>query len=90
MCIFGSTEPQSESNFPFLYIIRFWTYWSLEARPPLVGEMDMCAHWLFCTKHNAQTLLFEQFFNIFSNFDSSQPENESTFQSQYTLIFETY
>ncbi len=32
MRIFGSVKPQSESNFPFLYIIRFKTYWSLE--PP--------------------------------------------------------
>ncbi len=32
MRIFGNVEPQNESNFPFLYIIRFQTYWSLE--PP--------------------------------------------------------
>ncbi len=32
MRIFGSFEPQSESNFLFLYIIRFQIYWSLE--PP--------------------------------------------------------
>ncbi len=32
MRIFGSVESQSETNFPFLYIIRFLTYGSLE--PP--------------------------------------------------------
>ncbi len=26
MCMFGTIEPQSESNFPFLYITRFQTY----------------------------------------------------------------
>ncbi len=31
MHIFGSVESQSESNFPFLYIIRFQTYWSFES-----------------------------------------------------------
>ncbi len=30
MRIFGSVDPKSESNFPFLYIIRFQIYWSLE------------------------------------------------------------
>ncbi len=43
--------------------------------PPLVREIDMCAHWLFWTKCNAQILLFEQFSNIISNFGSVQPEN---------------
>ncbi len=35
MRIFGSIEPQSEFNLPFLYIKRFWTYWSWQAGPPL-------------------------------------------------------
>ncbi len=50
MRIFGSVEPQSESNFPFLYIIRFQTYWSLEPLAPLQRKIDICARGLFGTK----------------------------------------
>ncbi len=32
-------------------------------RAPLLREIDMSAHWLFCTKCNSQ-LLFEHFLNI--------------------------
>ncbi len=31
---------------------------------PLLGEMGMCAYWLFCMKFNSQQLLFAQFFDI--------------------------
>ncbi len=34
------------------------------------------SHWLFCTKFNSQQLLFEQFFDIISNFGSIQVESE--------------
>ncbi len=57
---------------------------------PLVGEIDICAHGLFCTKLNSTQLLFEQFFYIIGNLCSVQPENESTFPFQYNIIFETY
>ncbi len=55
-----------------------------------MGEIYTCAHGLFCTKFNSKQLLFEQFFDIISNFASIQPENESTFPFQYNKIFETY
>ncbi len=43
MHIFGSVEPQSESNFPFLYIIRFQIYWSLELPSSTCGgDRHMC------------------------------------------------
>ncbi len=44
MCIFGSVAPQGESNFPFLYIIRFKTYGSLKPPTPIVREIDMCTY----------------------------------------------
>ncbi len=47
----------------------------------------MCAHWLFCTKFNAQQLLFELFSDIIGNFDSVEPKIESTFLFQYNIIF---
>ncbi len=50
----------------------------------------MCAHSLFCTKFNSQQLLFEQFFDIISNFNNVQQENEFTFPFQHNIIFETY
>ncbi len=62
MRIFGIVEPQSESNFPFLYIIIFQIYWSLESLAPLVGEIDICAREVFCTKFNSEELLLEAFF----------------------------
>ncbi len=40
-------EPQRESNFPFLYIIRFQTYWSLEFPYSIPGgDKHMCS-WTF-------------------------------------------
>ncbi len=56
----------------------------------LLGEVDICAYWLFLTKFNSEQLLFEQFFDIIGNFDRVQPESESTFLFQYNIIFETY
>ncbi len=85
MRIFGSVEPQSESNFPFLYKIQNILIFG-DPYLHSLREIDMCAQWLFCTKCNAQILLFEQFFNIISNFGSVRPENESTFPSQYNII----
>ncbi len=35
---------------------------------PLLGEIEMCVHWLFCMKFNSQQLLFEQFFDLTCNF----------------------
>ncbi len=37
MRIFGSVDPYIECILPFLYIIKFQTYWSLEPLAPLVG-----------------------------------------------------
>ncbi len=54
-----------------------------------MGEIDICAHRLFCTNFNFKQLLFEKLFDIIGYFGSIQPENESTFAFQYNLIFET-
>ncbi len=35
---------------------------------PLPGELEMCVYRLLCMKFNSKELLFEQFFNIISNF----------------------
>ncbi len=63
--IFGSIEPQTESSFPFLYIIIFQRIMqSFEPPSSTLREVDMCAHSLFCTEFNAEQLLFEVFPHI--------------------------
>ncbi len=66
MRIFGSVELQSESNFPFLYIIKFQTYWFSGSLAPLMGEIDIRARGLFYMKFNSEQLLFEDFFKHFN------------------------
>ncbi len=46
---------------------------------PLLRDIGMCAHQLFCTKFNAQQLLFELFSDIIWILSSVQPENVSSF-----------
>ncbi len=79
--IFGITEPQSESNFPFLYIIKFWTLVLIFLSPLalLMGEIDLCAHGLFCTKFNFEQLLLEAFFDMMRIFGSGESQSESNF-----------
>ncbi len=40
---------------------------------PLLGEIDVCTHWFFCTEFNAQQLLREAFLDIIHIFDSIEP-----------------
>ncbi len=87
MCTFNSIEPQSESNFPFLYTKRFQTYWPLEHVAPLVGEIDICTRGLFCTKFNSKQLLFEDFFDVMCIFGSIEPQIECNLPFQYNIIF---
>ncbi len=61
MHIFGSVDHQSESTFPFFYIIIFQKWISFEPLAPLCGEIDICARRLFCTKLNYKQLLLETF-----------------------------
>ncbi len=42
MRIFGSVKPQSESNFPFLYIKDFKHTDLWRPLAPLLGEIDLC------------------------------------------------
>ncbi len=55
--IFSNAEPQSESNFPFLYIIRLQTHIDLwNTLAPLRGEIDICALALFRMKFSSEQL----------------------------------
>ncbi len=38
-----------------------------------LGEIDVCAHWLFCKEFNTQQLLFETFLDIIHIFGSVEP-----------------
>ncbi len=42
MCMFGSVEPQSESYFPFLCVMKFQTYWFWRPLAPFIEELDIC------------------------------------------------
>ncbi len=66
MRIFGSFEYQTESTFPFLYIIIFQRWQSFEPPNSTPREIDKCAHSLFCTEFNAEQLLFEVFPHIWT------------------------
>ncbi len=83
--------PRSEAGvFSISVHFKFQKYKSLEPQAPLVGEIDIYIHGLFCTKFNSKQLLFEQFFDIIGNFGSIQSGKESIFLFQYNIIFETY
>ncbi len=76
MRIFGSVVPQSESTFPFFYII-IWV--SFEAPScTLEGDRHMRSR-PFRTKFNSEQHLFEPFFDAMRIFGSIEPQNESTF-----------
>ncbi len=74
--IFCSVQPWSEYNLPLLYII-FQPYQSFETRSSTLGEIDMCAHWLFYGELHSKKLLLEPFFYKISIFCSIQPWNEN-------------
>ncbi len=74
MCIFGSIQPKSECNFPFLYNLIFKPYYHLSRPlPPLWEKIDIYPHRLFCPKFDAENLLFEVYFGILCIFSSVQP-----------------
>ncbi len=88
MCIFGSVEPETESTFPFLYIIIFQKW---ESSSPLIEfrtKPPSCA--LGGDKHTpSQTFLYESqwrtklfkycFFHAMRIFGSIEPQTESIF-----------
>ncbi len=71
--------------FPILIQCKIWNISIFQARSS-APEVDMCTHWLFCTKFNSEQILFEQFFNIIVNFGCVQPESDSTFLFQCIII----
>ncbi len=79
MRIFGSVEPQTESIYPFLYIIIFQRWVSLEPPSFTLGEINICARGLFCMKLNFEQLLFEAFFDALHIFGGVEPQTEFTF-----------
>ncbi len=53
---------------PLNYIsIMANVWWPLS---PLLGDIKVCIHWVFCTKFNFRQLLFEVFFDIIGIFCS--------------------
>ncbi len=68
--IFDIFELESESTFPFQYLINFKlvNLWSPLA--PLPGEIDLVRLRIFCRKFNFQQVLFEVFFDVIGIFGS--------------------
>ncbi len=77
-----SPEVNLLSHFSTIKYLKRINFWSPLA--PLLGTIDMCAHWLYCTKFNAQQLLFEAFFNITDSFGSV--EHELNLLSHFSAI----
>ncbi len=91
MRIFGSAQPKSECNFPFLYNLIFKPYHLSSALAPLQGgggEIDICSCRLLCPKFDTEKLLFEAFFKILRIFGSVQYKSECIFLFLYNLIFQ--
>ncbi len=88
LSIFGSIQPKSECNFPFLYNLIFPPYHLSRPLASLRWEIDICPCRLFCPKLNAKKLLFEAFFGILRIFGSIQPKSECNFLFLYNLIFQ--
>ncbi len=58
----SSPEVNLLSHFSTLFYFKDGNFWSSLA--PLLEEIDICAHWLFCLQFNDQQLLFEAFLDI--------------------------
>ncbi len=71
--IFCSIEAQNESTFPFQYIIIFKNGNRWRSLAPVLGEIEICVHRVFCIKFNSALFLFEGFFDITDIFCSIQP-----------------
>ncbi len=79
MPIFGGVQLQSESTFPFLYIIISQLWESFEPPSSTPGETGIFARELFCTKFNFEQLLFKPFFDAMRIFGSVEPQTRRIF-----------
>ncbi len=87
--IFGSVEPQSKSDFLYLYIIKFQTYWSLDNPPSSTrGEDGHMRSWTFLYEIQFSTTFIRSFFYIMRIFGSVKLQ--STFPLQYIVIFKIW
>ncbi len=68
MRIFGSIQPKSECNFPFLYNLIFKPCHLSSPLTPLWGKIDIYPHGLFCPKFDSENFLFEDFFQNIAYF----------------------
>ncbi len=68
MRIFGSVQPKSECNFPFLYNLIFQPYHLSSPLAPPQEEIHICPRELLCLKFNTKKLLSKAFleFCVFS------------------------
>ncbi len=87
MRTFGSIEPHSESNFPFLYVIRFLTYWSWEPPSSTHGGETYAVADFFVQNSISNNFYLKLFFDVMRIFGSVEPQTEHTFPFQYIITF---
>ncbi len=86
MRIFGSIKPQSESNFPFLYIIRLQIYWSLETPSSTrVGDWHMCLGTFLC-EIRFRTNFIWSFFWCTAYFWLTEPQSGFPISVHYKIL----
>ncbi len=78
MCIFVSIDPQSESNFPFLYIIRFQTYLIFGAPSFIHGGDRHIRLQTFLYEIQFRTTFILSFLDLIRIFGSVEPYIECT------------
>ncbi len=76
--------------FPIPVHYKFRTWQSLEPLAPLLGEIDMRTHWVFCGKLNNQQLLLAMFFWFNRYFLQHSVLKWIYFPNQYIIIFQTW
>ncbi len=79
MRIFGGTELQTESTFPFQYNIRFETYQSLELLSSTLEQGRRVHPLTLLYRIHGQQLLFEPFSDIMHIFGSVEHSSERSF-----------
>ncbi len=76
------------SHFCTLLYFKDGNHWS--PLVPLWGEIDICAPELFCTKFNAEQLLFQTFFDGMRIFGSVKLQTKYTFPFLYIIIIQRW
>ncbi len=87
-CVFlASLSPKVNliSHFCTLKDFKQTDLWSPQT--PLMGEINLCARELFCTKLYSEQLLFEAFFDVLCIFGITEPQSVPNFPFLFIIKF---